>query len=313
MFKASRLRHLAGALLALALLGGIQSPAQAEASFTQHRLGDHDYWVYQPSGYVPGQALPLVVYLHGCGEYATDVATGTRWSETAEQGNFLVLYPDQSRLANPGKCWNWSVPGNQQRGQGDAGLIADMTRAVMAQWSVDARRVYVLGFSAGAGMTSIMGVAYPDLYAAVGMFAGCAYNYCSDALNGEQGYAAMGSYARPVPAIMFGGTADPTYVTMLGNLQQWLKTDDLADDGLANGSVPQSAASAQSYAGDAQTHPYKIDHYRDRDGRPLIDFYSVYGATHLYYGGNTEVLWTDPLGPGITPAAWAFFTAHPMP
>lgn len=304
------MKHLFRTLALLLVVAAL--PAQA-ADFSKRSLGGRDYWVYTPTGYVPGQPLPLVVYLHGCGEIAEDVAVGTRWNSTAEANKFIVIYPDQTRTANVGKCWNWFLPNHQKRGQGEAKLIADMTYQTMAELSVDPKRVYVLGFSAGGAMSSVMGVTYPDLYAAVGMFAGCGYATCMDMFTGRRGYEAMGPNARPVPAIMFGGTVDPTYLGMLGNVTQWLGTSDLADDGLANRSVPLQAAATSHSLGNLKTHPYTLKRYNDAQGRSLLDFYTVYGATHLYYGGDISVLWTDPLGPGITPLSWAFFQAHPMP
>lgn len=312
--SASLMRRLGRALLCLGVLAGYTLPAQAESAFTQHHLRTHDYYVYQPAGYTPAQSVPLVVYLHGCGEDIRDYPTGTRWNEQAEQGNFIVLYPDQNRLAHLGKCWQWYDPAHTQRGEGEAALIADMTREVMGNWNIDPRRVYVVGFSAGGGMSSVMAVAYPDLYAAFMMFApGCGYATCASFPGGELAYAQMGPYARPVPGLIMSGTSDPTYAAAQDALGAWLVTNDYADDGQSNGSVPRTAASSHTHPGDLQTYPHTVDHYRDRDGAPLIDFYTVYVATHLYLGGNPRAPFTDPQGPGVTPVSYAWFMAHPMP
>jgi hypothetical protein len=44
-----------------------------------------------------------------------------------------------------------------------------------------------------------------------------------------------------------------------------------------------------------------------------VQFVKVYGAGHVYLGGNPAGSFADPKGPAYTPSAWAFFSHHPMP
>jgi poly(3-hydroxybutyrate) depolymerase len=291
---------------------GADRRAQA-GSFTHGHVGDLDYYLYAPSAADGSRALPLVVYLHGCHQTAPDAAVGTRWNEQAEADGFLVLYPQQSPSRAADRCWHWAFPDSQVRDGGEAKLIADATRDVVARYRVDARRVFVLGSSAGGAMSVVMAATYPDVFAAAANYAGCGFAICQD-LSGELAYRAMGPRARPVPLLTGAGTLDLFgWPGVLLGLPQWLGTSDYADDGNANWSVSRSPASATIHPATADSYAYQTQVYNDRRGDELVQFLTLYGAGHGYLGGDPAGSYTDPKGPALTPAAWAFFSRHPMP
>jgi poly(hydroxyalkanoate) depolymerase family esterase len=284
--------------------------------------GQRDYKAYVPPGYRPGVPLPLVTLLHGCAVSADQMDALTRFSSLAAQRSFIVAYPIQSPLANPSLCWNWFDPRNQQRGAGEAAIIAGITRALTQAFSVDGKRIFVIGASAGGAMSVIMGATYPDLFAALGVVAGCEYGGapCSalggpDPLaQGRLAYQAMGAFARVVPLVVFHGDADLVAAPINGAevVQQWLASDDYADDGQHNGSIA-TTPSVDETGQVAGGRGYEHRRFSDGNGAPLIDYYIIHGAGHAWPGGPAGVIFTDPGGPDATALSYDFFLSHARP
>ncbi|MBB4063971.1 extracellular catalytic domain type 1 short-chain-length polyhydroxyalkanoate depolymerase [Gellertiella hungarica] len=130
-------------------------------------------WLYLPSDLPSG--APLVVALHGCGQTAEDFARGTGWNRLADRHGFAVLYPEQQRRNNGGRCFNWFQPEDFAAAGGEVDSIRQMILHVVECQGLDGQRVFIMGLSAGAAMAHAMLATHPDLFCGGGIVAGLPY------------------------------------------------------------------------------------------------------------------------------------------
>ena len=276
--------------------------------------GSRAYKIYVPSDYV-GESMSLIVMLHGCTQSPDDFAAGTRMNALAEEHSCLVAYPAQASSANASKCWNWFSPDDQHRGSGEPSLIAGITREVMHDYAVDPRRVYVAGLSAGGAAAAIMGMTYPDLYAAIGVHSGLACGAAKDLPSAfaamRQGGATPGAKRagactttrdRMVPTIVFHGDADTTVHPRNGDdvMRQF--------EAFSNAGLQRSTECGEVPGG----HRYSRTQYADPAGQVVLEQWVVHGAGHAWSGGSPAGSYTDPRGPNAGEAMVRFFLEHAM-
>lgn len=285
--------------------------------YTNH-AGTRNFKLYIPSGY-RGQALPLVVMLHGCKQDPDDFSEGTRMNVLAEEKQFLVVYPAQTSGANEHKCWNWFKVGDQQRDQGEPSLIAGITRQIIDTYHVDTRRVYIAGLSSGGSMAVIMGTIYPDLYAATGVHSGLAYAGAHDlysaliAMRIGAGVirrhrahpAPIHSARRAVSMIVFHGDRDTTFHPNNGD--QVMAQNTFNSDG---GLLPIEGESVVEQGQVPDGHAYTRTVHNDRHGHGVAEQWLVHGAGHAWSGGSGSGSFTDPKGPDATREMQRFFYAQ---
>jgi poly(3-hydroxybutyrate) depolymerase len=116
------------------------------------------YYVKAPSSYRPGQHLPVVISLHGAFFGALAQRNQSRFDELGEKEGFITVYAN----AHDGNVWNFDRPDGP-----DQEFMLALVPALIRDYGVDPRRVYLEGFSIGSGMTLMMGLSYPQLFAAV--------------------------------------------------------------------------------------------------------------------------------------------------
>jgi len=261
------------------------------------------YLLYVPPDH-PSHGAPVIVMLHGGTQAVVDYAAGTGMNKLADQHHFLVVYPEQAAQANPMRYWNWFRPQDQRAGSGEPAWIAGITEQVIRDYDADPDRIFIVGFSAGAAMATVMAATYPSLYAAAGVHSGLPYGAAHDVasafalMRGATPPSQQGAVLR-IPLIVFHGDHDEivNVVNASHIRQQRLGVDGAppAADGptVTNGQMPNGHAYTQTtYLSESQV---------------LLEEWIVRGAGHAWFGGTPGCSYTDPRGPDASAEMLRFF------
>jgi polyhydroxybutyrate depolymerase len=167
---------------------------------------ERTYIVHVPPGYDSITQLPLLVMLHGGGGTAEAAMWETGWIKKADKAGFLAVFPNavsrdpsrRSSFAKNPQLWNDGSDRfyPDQKAPNDVGFIAAMLDDLSARFALDARRIFVTGFSNGASMSFRIGAELADRIAAIAPVAGALW------FDPQK-------FRHPVPMCYITGTSDP--------------------------------------------------------------------------------------------------------
>ncbi|MEO7640010.1 MAG: PHB depolymerase family esterase [Ramlibacter sp.] len=272
--------------------------------------GVRRYRLYRPPGVQFGERLPLLVMLHGCGQDARSFALSTRMNAIAARERFLVLYPEQDRLANAQGCWNWFDTASG-RAWGEAALILQAMDQVSLLYPVDRARIALVGLSAGASMAALLATRHPGRFKAVVMHSGIppgtAHSTVSalGAMHGRRATRPLPPASLPLtpatplpaslpPLMVIHGGADPVVSAKNGQaaVRVW------ADAGDAKAGLPRAMQRGKR-------HAMTVTDYKHR-GSTVATLVEVGKLGHAWSGGAPRQPYSDGQGPDASRMAWAF-------
>jgi pimeloyl-ACP methyl ester carboxylesterase len=119
------------------------------------RVGGGRYLLYLPQGIEGARRWPLILYLHGRSLSGDNLSLLTRYGlparlEDEDDFPFVVVAPQ----VPVGQTWT------------DTDRLAALVREVSSRYPVDRSRVYLIGYSMGAGGVWRAAIAHPNLFAA---------------------------------------------------------------------------------------------------------------------------------------------------
>jgi poly(hydroxyalkanoate) depolymerase family esterase len=296
--------------------GRFRAPRRALAS--RLLLSFRAYRLYLPAAVSSRNGLPLLVMLHGCRQDAEVFAEGTRMNELAERHDFIVLYPEQSRRANPHGCWNWFDPA-ALTGTGEAAAIARIVRRVVKRYRVDPTRVYITGMSAGGAMACILANRYGTLFAACAVHSGLMYHAATSpsaaltAMRMGSSNSALKTARQPrptspsaaafVPTLVIHGDRDETVNPV--NADQIIEQTRTLAEYESEPPRPLVEHAERRVAGSHRA--YQLRDYV-RDGRIVLRKIIVEGLGHAWSGGDERHSYNDSQGPDASQLIWKFLS-----
>lgn len=291
--KRAAAKKRAAARLAAAAGRWITGVAVAAACARRWRL-------YIPPGLVSGARPPLLVLLHGCGQDAEAFAAVTAMHRVADRGGFLVLFPEQDRLANAQGCWNW-FDTDHGRAQAEAAAVLAAIDQVCAR-RADRQRVVVAGLSAGAGLAALLALRHPQRLCGVVMHSGVPPGTAHTPLTA---LAAMRGRRATAAIDLSAGTVLPPLLVVHGSL-----------DGVVSSRNAEAAVQAWAAAGGASAGaprrvqrgkrlPMQVTDFR-QGRRVVATLAEVQGLGHAWSGGGAGLPFSDPNGPDASRLVWAF-------
>jgi poly(3-hydroxybutyrate) depolymerase len=142
-------------------LGTLLTEAEIAKSFDIHTVEianrSYKYYVKTPSTYRKGQSLPVVLAAHGAFFPIIQYMNQIKMHEVGEKKGFITVY-----LNGYQNRWEFIDPDGP-----DAQFVLRAIDEVVSAYGADRSRVYMQGFSLGSGLTYMMGITHPRVFAAI--------------------------------------------------------------------------------------------------------------------------------------------------
>ena len=273
------------------------------------------YFLYVP----PAQEMKgsaMLVMLHGCKQTATEFAQGTRMNQHAAKAGMVVLYPQQSRQRQTLRCWRWYQP-DEQHGYAEADAIAALVRNLIQRHKMDQTRIYLAGMSAGAGMSSLLALRHPALFAAVALHSGPVMGNASNLTSGLQTMR-RGTLNDPLNALKAAGAllqARQDYLPAL-ILQGQQDRVVAANNGeqltrqfaWLNGFEDHVLPEEKKVAENGRREYTQLDFRRAR--KSIVRLCQIRKVGHAWSGGDSRLDFNTPDGPNASSLILQFFRMH---
>lgn len=145
------------------------------------------YYLFVPA--TAKASAPLIVLLHGSGRNGMSLVE--KWKDLASKEGVIIVGPD----AEGGGGWSEPRDGPD--------FLHDLVEYLESKYSINPRRVYLFGHSAGAVFALIMSTVESEYFAATALHAG--------AFRSPDEFKTISNATRKIPLAIWVGTVDPFF------------------------------------------------------------------------------------------------------
>ncbi|XRQ05029.1 alpha/beta hydrolase family esterase [Actinomadura welshii] len=255
-------------------------------------IGHREYLLHVPSKVTggdwedgePADPPALVIALHGGLATMDKMEEMSGFNRQSDEHGFLVAYPNGFMTTwNAGDCCGAAKIGDVD----DVGFLTKLIDKLTGAGLADPDRVYVTGFSNGAGMAYRMACEKPGKVAAIGVVEGALVTDCDP---GE-----------PVSAMIFHGTADGSVPFNGGgnrdfnDRRPFPPVSEAVDFWRRVGGLPEPHERVRALTGDTE-----CESTGKGERGTAVTFCKINGGGHEWPAKASAMLWD-------------FFAAHPDP
>ncbi len=173
------------------------------------------YRIHVPPSYDGSNPMSLVVVLHGFGSCAKAMLS-VGMNEKADEEGFIVVYPNGHTYKLVDHLWSLLYGGHwgfiydtwDFDTVDDVGFIRTLIEKLQKTLEINSSRLYITGFSGGAGMTYRLGAELSDLIAAIAPVAGSIGGIFIDKYGHTLPLYIIPEPEHPLPVIVFHGMND---------------------------------------------------------------------------------------------------------
>ena len=248
--------------------------------------------VHVPASANLDEPTPLVFNFHGYLNTAELQQTFSGMTPKSDEAGFIVVYPNGTETSwNAGVCCGNAAVKKID----DVGFVRALAAELQAQLCIDPRRIYATGMSNGGFMTHRLACEAADLFAAFAPVS--AVNGMTDC-----------TPSRPVPLLLFNGTADllvlyngggngGTFISAPQTFADWA-----GRDGCVGAAVPGKTSGKSS----CKTHDLC-------DADVSVTLCTMDNMGHCWPGQPSCIYGTPNTDLSANDEMWEFFKQYPLP
>ena len=277
------------------------APAQLHRSAAEHVVkfvtfpGTRPFKLQVPAVYLASKATPLIISLHGYTSSGAAQESYFKLGPVANARDILYVAPDGT-LDNAGnRFWNATPACCNFYGSAvdDEAYIMSIIKTVSKSYTVDSKRIYIVGHSNGGFMAHHMACSHSDQIAAIVSFSGATFKEQSSC-----------QPAKPVSILQIWGTSDETisykggalvnpYPGASETISDWVRIDKCS-------AIPIPLIKRIDIDRSIPGAETKVSSYMHCGDRTVVELWSIPGAPHV-----------PPLVPNFATKIVNFLLAHP--